>query len=102
VSKAALDRMIEAWRTEHPNVGFTRVTVGDCTGGEGDSMTQFANDWNPDLAVERAPIWLARGLMSGSLMEVEELITAVHTVLSLGASASVPNIAVTPRAVPAQ
>ncbi len=24
VSKAALDKMVEAWRTEHPEVGFTR------------------------------------------------------------------------------
>lgn len=100
VSKAALDRMVDTWRAEHPNVGFTRVTVGDCAGGEGESMTQFANDWNPELAMEMGPIWLSRGLMSGSLMEVEELIAAVHAVLSLGASASVPYVAVTPRAVP--
>ncbi len=35
VSKAALERMIEAWRDEHPAVGFTRVIVGDCAGGAG-------------------------------------------------------------------
>src|SRR4051812_18467185 len=33
VSKAALDKLVEAWRTEHPSVGFTRVIVGDCSGG---------------------------------------------------------------------
>src|SRR4051812_5538974 len=31
VSKAALDKMIEAWRVEHPTVNFTRCIVGDCT-----------------------------------------------------------------------
>ena len=38
VSKAALDKLVEAWRAEHPTVGFTRVVVGECMGGEGDSM----------------------------------------------------------------
>ena len=32
VSKAALDKLVEAWRAEHPHVGFTRVVVGDCGG----------------------------------------------------------------------
>ena len=38
VSKAALDKLVEAWRAEHPHVGFTRVVVGDCGGGEGDAQ----------------------------------------------------------------
>ena len=42
VTKAALDKLVEAWRSEHPNVGFTRVVVGDCAGGQGNSMTEFA------------------------------------------------------------
>ena len=50
VSKAALDKLVEAWRAEYPHVGFTRVVVGDCAGGEGDAQTQFANDWDADLA----------------------------------------------------
>ena len=62
MSKAALDKLVEAWRTEHPEVGFTRVTVGDCVGGEGESMTQFANEWDSDLAIEVGPIWFERGL----------------------------------------
>ena len=39
VTKAALDKLVEAWRAEHPQVGFTRVVVGDCAGGEGPAMT---------------------------------------------------------------
>src|SRR5437764_12345648 len=31
VSKAARDKMIEAWRGEHPDGGFTRCTLGDWT-----------------------------------------------------------------------
>lgn len=97
VSKAALDKMVEAWRTEHPEVGFTRVTVGDCPGGEGDAMTQFANDWDPDLAVELGPVWMQRGLMNGGFIEVEELVTLVHDVVQHGASVSIPIVAITPR-----
>ena len=52
VSKAALDKLVEAWRVEHPHVGFTRVVVGDCGGGEGDAQTQFANGWDTELAGE--------------------------------------------------
>ena len=34
-TKAALDKLVEAWRVEHPEVGFTRLTMGDCIGGDG-------------------------------------------------------------------
>ena len=97
VSKAALDKLVEAWRAEYPSVGFTRVIVGDCPGGEGPSMTQFANEWDWSLAGELGQIWLARNYMTGSLMEVEELINVVETVLKCGASASIPTVAVVPR-----
>jgi NAD(P)-dependent dehydrogenase (short-subunit alcohol dehydrogenase family) len=98
VSKAALDKMVEGWRTEHPQLGFTRITVGDCPGGEGEAMTQFANDWDPDLAVELGPIWMQRNLMNGGFIEVEELVSLVHDVLSHGGSASIPSVTITPRA----
>ncbi|MGH9095917.1 MAG: short-chain dehydrogenase, partial [Acidimicrobiales bacterium] len=96
-SKAALDTMVEAWRNEHPAVGFTRVIVGDCAGGEGASATEFANDWDWDVAAEFHPIWQARNYLTGSLIEVDELVRVVDTVLRCGASAQVPLVAVTPR-----
>jgi NAD(P)-dependent dehydrogenase (short-subunit alcohol dehydrogenase family) len=97
VSKAALDKLIEAWRGEHPGVGFTRVIVGDCAGGEGPSMTQFANSWDQELAAEMFPIWMERKFMTGALMEVDELIRVVDTVLRCGASAYIPSVAAVPR-----
>jgi NAD(P)-dependent dehydrogenase (short-subunit alcohol dehydrogenase family) len=96
-SKAALERLIEAYRTEHPAIGFTRVIVGDCAGGEGPSGTEFANGWDVDLAAELFPIWQARDLLSGSLIEVDDLVQAVDSVLRCGASATIPSIAVVPR-----
>jgi NAD(P)-dependent dehydrogenase (short-subunit alcohol dehydrogenase family) len=97
VSKAALDKLIEAWQIEHPQVGFTRVIVGDCAGGEGDSMTQFPAEWDWDLAAELHPIWTARRLIAGSLLDVETLVGVVHQVVHAGADASIPSVAVIPR-----
>jgi NAD(P)-dependent dehydrogenase (short-subunit alcohol dehydrogenase family) len=97
VSKAALDKLVEAWRNEHPRVGFTRVIVGDCTGGEGPAQTEFASGWDPQLAAELIPTWLARKYMTGSLMDVGELVHVVDAVLRCGASACIPSVTVTPR-----
>ncbi len=97
VSKAALDKLVEAWRAEHPQIGFTRVTVGDCAGGEGDAMTGFNADWDMDLVTEVAPIWLAREYIAGALLEVDELVRVVESVLRLGSSASIPSVTVVPR-----
>jgi NAD(P)-dependent dehydrogenase (short-subunit alcohol dehydrogenase family) len=97
VSKAALDKLIEAWRAEHPQVGFTRVVVGDCAGGEGDSLTQFTSEWDWDLAAELHPIWSARNYLAGSLLDVETLVQVVHQVLHTGADASIPSVSVVPR-----
>ena len=96
-TKAALETLVEAWRAEHPAVGFTRVIVGDCAGGEGHSMTEFANNWDMGLLSEFHPVWQERNLLSGSLMEVDELIRVVDLVLRCGASATIPSVAVTPR-----
>ena len=97
VSKAALDKLVEAWRAEHPDIGFTRLIVGDCAGGEGDAMTQFNQGWDHDLIGEVYPTWAARQYLSGNLMEVERLVAMVHAVLSDGATISIPSITVAPR-----
>jgi NAD(P)-dependent dehydrogenase (short-subunit alcohol dehydrogenase family) len=97
VSKAALDKLVDAFRIEYPHVGFTRLVVGDCAGGEGDSMTEFANGWDQELAAEIMPTWVARGYVAGALIDVEELIGAVDAVLRGGASLSMPSVTVAPR-----
>jgi NAD(P)-dependent dehydrogenase (short-subunit alcohol dehydrogenase family) len=96
VSKAALDKLVEAWRAEHPSVGFTRVVVGDCGGGEGDAQSHFADNWDPDFATEIMPVWFERNYMSGSLIDVEHLVTVVDAVLNRGSSMSIPSVTVTP------
>lgn len=100
VSKAALDKLVEAWRAEHPGVGFTRMVVGDCVGGEGDGQTQFANGWDPDLAGELLTGWIERGYIAGCFIDVEDLVDAVDGVLRCGASIAMPSVVVAPRPVP--
>jgi NAD(P)-dependent dehydrogenase (short-subunit alcohol dehydrogenase family) len=99
VSKAALDKLVEAWRAEHPHVGFTRVVVGDCAGGEGDAQTQFATGWDLDLAAELFPVWSARNYLSGSLIDVDQLVAVIDAVLRGGPTLSIPSVTVAPRPV---
>lgn len=96
-SKAALDRMVEAWRIEHPDVGFTRVTVGDCAGGEGAAATEFTAGWDPADATDLMTSWFEQGYISGSLIDVEELVRTVAFAIDAGPSAVIPTIAILPR-----
>ena len=97
VSKAALDKLVECWRAEHPTVGFTRIVVGDCAGGDGDGLTEFANAWDTELATELGTGWFTKGLITGTLLPVEELVRIVDMVVRGGAVTSVPTVIVQPR-----
>ena len=90
VSKAALERLVEAWRAEHPDIGFTTLIVGECAGGEGDAQTGMNIGWDMDLAMKAVPLWASRGCMPGKLMPVEDLIAVVHTILQTDAATSMP------------
>lgn len=99
VSKAALDKLVEAWRVEHPAVGFTRLIVGDCIGGEGDAGSQFTDGWDPNLAAEMAGLWVERGLLAGTFISVDDLVAAVDSVLHAGPTVSMATVVVSPRPV---
>ena len=103
VSKAALERLVEAWRAEHPDVGFTNLIVGECAGGEGDAATGMNAGWDKDLAMQAYPMWVSGGCMPGKLMPVEELIGVVHMILSTNSSTSMPLVVArgAPAAAPA-
>ena len=94
VSKAALEKLVEVWRTEHPEVAFTRLVVGNCVGGQGDSATGFADEWDWDLAAEMHPHWSSRGYITDKFLDVEDLIGVVDSVLRSGSTASIPSIIV--------
>lgn len=97
VTKAALDKLVEAWRAEHPDVGFTRITVGECAGGEGDGGSQLMAEWDLDLTTRLFPVWTERGLITSELMDVDHFIAAVDGVVRCGATATIPTVAITPR-----
>lgn len=97
VTKAAMDRLVEAWRAEHPDVGFTRLIIGECPGSDGDGASHFASGWDMSLAGEMYPTWISRGLLTDKLVGVEDFINVVDGVLRCGASACIPTVAVTPR-----
>jgi len=99
VSKAALERLVEAWQAEHPNIGFTCLIAGECAGGEGDAQTGMNAGWDRELAKLAYPLWLSRGCMSTNLMPVEDLVQVVHTILRTDAATSMP--VVIARAAPA-
>ena len=68
-------------------IAFSRVVVGDCAGGEGDAMTQFANGWDVELAAERARSQVSSqtqqmGYLDARLLEAQAEDVVVRAVLS--------------------
>ncbi len=99
VSKAALDKLVEAWRAEHPDIGFTRITVGECAGGEGEGLTGFADGWDGDLLGDLVGSWITRGYMTGALMDVRELVDVVDSITRTDASVCLRSVTVAPRLI---
>jgi hypothetical protein len=60
-------------------------------------MSGFADGWDPELAMELAPVWMERNLMRSALIEVEELVDVVDRVLRSGSSLSLPSVTVAAR-----
>jgi NAD(P)-dependent dehydrogenase (short-subunit alcohol dehydrogenase family) len=96
-SKAALDKMVEAWRWEHPDIGFTRLAVGECAGGAGESATEFGADQDQKQYAVGVMDWMRRGYMTGDLIDPDDLVHTVDALLRLGSSSSIPVAAITPR-----
>jgi NAD(P)-dependent dehydrogenase (short-subunit alcohol dehydrogenase family) len=99
VTKAALDKLVQAWSNEHPEVGFTRVTVGECAGGPEESMTEFAAGWDLELAAEMVPLWVERKYMTGALMDVDQLVAVIDQIVRSDPSVHIPVVTVGPRLV---
>jgi NAD(P)-dependent dehydrogenase (short-subunit alcohol dehydrogenase family) len=97
VSKAALDKLVEAWRVEHPAIGFTRLVVGDCAGGEGDAATEFANTWDSKRAAHFGTQWSKRNYLAETLLDVNELVHIVDTLVRQVGSTNIPSVTVVPR-----
>ena len=97
VTKAALDKLVEAWRIEHPNIAFTRLAVGDSFGGAGDSQTEFNKNWDPKALDTAIRYWMEHGYMQGGLVDADHLVGVVHSVLACGSSSFIPYLTLAPR-----
>jgi NAD(P)-dependent dehydrogenase (short-subunit alcohol dehydrogenase family) len=86
VSKAALDKLIEAFAVEHPGVAFTRVIMGDSGGGDGPEQTGFAAEFEAEYFTEMLTVWFERGYVTGGLVDVDELSRVVATILGTDAT----------------
>lgn len=96
-TKAALNHLVEAWRAEVPGVNFMRVTIGECTGGEGDAQTQFNVGWDMSLMGEFAPSWIDRAYMNLGFIDVEHLVDVFESVVRSGPSLQMPSLTIIPR-----
>jgi NAD(P)-dependent dehydrogenase (short-subunit alcohol dehydrogenase family) len=74
-SKAALEETVRGWRSEHPELRFCSLCVGATIG------TEFARDFDLELAGELFPTWIAQGHLAASMMPVEQVASAILTVV---------------------
>ncbi|OBK27911.1 short-chain dehydrogenase [Mycobacterium asiaticum] len=98
VTKGALDKLVEAWRAEHPEIGFTRLAVGDSLGGTGDAQTEFSKNWDPAVLESAIRYWMENKYMLGGLVDAEHLTDVVNAVIRCGNSSFIPQLTLAPRA----
>jgi NAD(P)-dependent dehydrogenase (short-subunit alcohol dehydrogenase family) len=67
VTKVALERSIEMWRTEHPSVRFSIVAVGAT------QPTEFGFAFDMELLKTALEDWARRGLAQADFMETSEV-----------------------------
>jgi NAD(P)-dependent dehydrogenase (short-subunit alcohol dehydrogenase family) len=87
-TKAALNRTIDAWRAEHPEIGFSKIFVGPTDGG----ATQAQADMS---AVPLMARWAPGGICSGAMCTPECISDAVELVLT--SKSRIWDVAVEPR-----
>jgi NAD(P)-dependent dehydrogenase (short-subunit alcohol dehydrogenase family) len=78
-SKAALEELARAWRSEHPEIGFSTVAVGNTLG------TEVTARWDPQLLGELGAQWAQRGYVDDNgpgAMTVDAAAAAVLSVLT--------------------
>ena len=101
VSKAALDKLVEAWAGRAP-----RGRVHPARGGRlrrrrgrqpGPSSPRGGT---PTWPASWCTLWIDRGYIAGSLIEVDDLVDAVRGVLRSGPTVSIPSLVVAPRPRP--
>jgi NAD(P)-dependent dehydrogenase (short-subunit alcohol dehydrogenase family) len=80
VSKAALERLVDSWPTEHPQVGFTRLILGP-TGTDPLAPSEFGRSWDLDLATEMIGKWTGADYLRGAIshQDLTQTIVTIHS-----------------------
>jgi NAD(P)-dependent dehydrogenase (short-subunit alcohol dehydrogenase family) len=79
-SKAALEELARAWRSEHPEVSFSTVAIGMTLG------TEVTANWDTELLGQLAPAWDSRGHLFDNgpgYMGLEEVADTVVSILTV-------------------
>ena len=76
-----------AWQGEHPNIGFTTITIGD-------TLTEKSEVTPTEVVAKWVPRWEAVGLGSGRLMDADSVAEQVVNILS--SRETVRQLAITP------
>jgi NADP-dependent 3-hydroxy acid dehydrogenase YdfG len=66
-SKAALDRLVDGLRDEHPTVRIVRAVIGPTTG------TEFGDDFDVPILSEAMQRWIAGSTHTATMMAVEDV-----------------------------
>lgn len=90
-TKAALNRMVETWRVEHPEVGFVRIFVGPTA----DAGTGTNFDMS---ALEQMGRWAALGVASGAMGSPTAISEAVELVIR--SDSRIADVTVAPKDLP--
>lgn len=88
VSKAALERLVEAWQGEHRKVGFTSIANGD-------TLTEFGFGEPIEKLIPIVQRWSELDYMYGRMMETAPVVEQV--VNAIASSETIRRIAITPR-----
>lgn len=87
VSKVALERLVQAWQTEHREVGFTSIANGD-------TISEFGHGVDPEAVIPIVQDWQRLDYMYGRMMEAESV--AEQVVNALVSRETIRRIAITP------
>ena len=74
-SKAALHEMARGWRNECPHMRITTFIVGP-------TVSEFANEWDQDLAVEMFGRWSVEGYPAGAALSTEQMANEILWVVA--------------------
>lgn len=92
-TKAALERMVEVWRAEHPEVLFTCLTIGpiDSERAPDDIPASAGSERAMKVVTDMMPIWAERGLVRPQLPD-RQIAAQVEAIL--GSDADVERLVI--------